>query len=132
LSSVSPFPNLVKSGVTGDGCHGENRPMGQQVNSADNLVLLGEMVEMASGYADHCEEAVEHDDAFLVRLAYDELFYLRKRVAKLDEKLLDLEERIRAKAKPSRPQKRTQRHRSNEDFKTSFQLVRTGQNLAGD
>jgi hypothetical protein len=106
--------------------------MGQPINSADNVVLLGEMVEMASGYADQYEESLKHDDAFLLRLAYDELFYLRKRAAKLDENLLDLEERIRAKAKPSRPQKRTQRQRSNEDFKTSFQLVGAGQNLAGD
>jgi hypothetical protein len=105
--------------------------MGQPINSADILVLLGEMVEMASGYADQCEESLEHDDAFLLRLAYDELFYLRKRVAKLDEKLLDLEERIRAKAKPSRPQKRTQRQRSSERFKTSLQLVGAGQKPGG-
>lgn len=88
--------------------------MGRDTNSADHLVLLGEMVEMASGYADQCEQALEHDEAFMLRLAYDQIFYLRKRVARLDEKLLNLEDsiRARAKAKPSRSPKRTPLHRA--------------------
>ena len=61
--------------------------MRQVSNSADSLVLLGEMVEMASGYADQVEQSSAHDEPFMVRLAHDQLFYLRKRLAKLDEKL---------------------------------------------
>jgi hypothetical protein len=112
--------------------------MGRDTNSADHLVLLGEMVEMASGYADQCEESLEHDEAFMVRLAYDQLFYLRKRIAKLDEKLLNLEESIRAKAKePSRPSSRAPRHhargdRASKNFNSSHRHVDAGQNLAGD
>src|SRR5215475_4636324 len=64
--------------------------MSQASNSADNLVLLGEMVEMASGYADQVERSSAHDEPFMVRLAHDQLFYLRKRLAKLDEKLTNL------------------------------------------
>ena len=64
--------------------------MRQVANSADSLVLLGEMVEMASGYADQVEECSSHDEAFMVRLAHDQLSYLRKRVSKLDEKLKNL------------------------------------------
>jgi len=64
--------------------------MRQVSNSADSLVLLGEMVEMASGYADQVEESSAHDEPFMVRLAQDQLFYLRKRLAKLDEKLKNL------------------------------------------
>ena len=64
--------------------------MRQVANSADSLVLLGEMVEMASGYADQVEESSAHDDPFMVRLAHDQLSYLLKRVAKLDEKLKTL------------------------------------------
>ena len=64
--------------------------MSQASNSADNLVLLGEMVEMASGYADQVEQSSAHDELFMVRLAHDQLFYLRKRLAKLDEKLTNL------------------------------------------
>jgi hypothetical protein len=56
-------------------------------NSADNLVLLGEMVEMAAGYADQVEQNAAHEDAFMVRLAHDQISYLRKRLSKLDDKL---------------------------------------------
>lgn len=64
--------------------------MRQVSNSADSLVLLGEMVEMASGYADQVEESSAQEEAFMVRLAHDQLFYLQKRLAKLDEKLTNL------------------------------------------
>jgi hypothetical protein len=64
--------------------------MRQVSNSADNLVLLGEMVEMASGYADQVEQSSASEEPFMVRLAHDQLFYLRKRLAKLDEKLSKL------------------------------------------
>lgn len=64
--------------------------MRQVSNSADSLVLLGEMVEMASGYADQVQENSAHEEPFMVRLAHDQLFYLRKRLAKLDEKLQNL------------------------------------------
>jgi hypothetical protein len=64
--------------------------MRQVPNSADSLVLLGEMVEMASGYADQVEQSSGHEEPFMVRLAHDQLFYLRKRLAKLDEKLTSL------------------------------------------
>jgi len=64
--------------------------MRQVSNSADSLVLLGEMVEMASGYADQVEESSACDEPFMVRLAYDQLFYLQKRLAKLDQKLKNL------------------------------------------
>jgi|SRR5215475_2926642 len=68
--------------------------MRQVSNSADNLVLLGEMVEMASGYADQVEEASAHDEPFMLRLAYDQLVYLRKRLSKLDEKLSHLNDHL--------------------------------------
>src|SRR5579872_7376421 len=64
--------------------------MRQVSNSADSLVLLGEMVEMASGYADQVEQSSGHEEPFMVRLAHDQLFYLRKRLAKLDDKLSNL------------------------------------------
>jgi hypothetical protein len=66
-------------------------------NSADNLVLLGEMVEMASGYADQVEESSAYDEPFMVRLAQDQLFFLRKRLVKLDDKLKNLNEILGAK-----------------------------------
>ena len=71
--------------------------MRQVSNSADSLVLLGEMVEMASGYADQVEQSSAHDEPFMVRLAHDQLFYLRKRLAKLDEKLKNLNDLLGSK-----------------------------------
>jgi hypothetical protein len=71
--------------------------MGQVSNSADSLVLLGEMLEMASGYADQVEEGSAHDESFTVRLAHDQLFYLRKRLSKLDEKLKNLNDLLGAR-----------------------------------
>jgi hypothetical protein len=73
--------------------------MSQASNSADNLVLLGEMVEMASGYADQVEQSSAHDEPFMVRLAHDQLFYLRKRLAKLDEKLTNLNNLLASKVR---------------------------------
>jgi hypothetical protein len=73
--------------------------MRQVSNSADSLVLLGEMVEMASGYADQVEESSAHDEPFMVRLAYDQLFYLRKRLSKLDDKLKNLNDLLNTKVR---------------------------------
>jgi hypothetical protein len=73
--------------------------MRQISNSADNLVLLGEMVEMASGYADQVEQSSAHDEPFMLRLAHDQLFYLRKRLAKLDEKLTNLNDSLAGKVR---------------------------------
>jgi hypothetical protein len=66
-------------------------------NSADNLVMLGEMVEMASGYADQVEETSARDEPFMVRLAQDQLTFLRKRLSKLDDKLKNLNDILGAK-----------------------------------
>src|ERR1700759_2014289 len=76
-------------------------------NSADNLVLLGEMVEMASGYADQVEESSKHDEPFMVRLAFDQLSFLRKRLEKLDDKLKNLNDILGVKIRrQSRPRSR--------------------------
>jgi hypothetical protein len=66
-------------------------------NSADNLVLLGEMVEMASGYADQVEQNSAHEDTFMVRLAHDQISYLRKRLSKLDDKLKGLNDLLNSR-----------------------------------
>jgi hypothetical protein len=76
-------------------------------NSADNLVLLGEMVEMASGYADQVEEISAHEDSFMVRLAHDQISFLRKRLSKLDSKLKGLNDSLGSRVHhPSRPRRR--------------------------
>lgn len=89
--------------------------MRQVANSADSLVLLGEMVEMASGYADQVEESSSHDEPFMVRLAHDQLFYLRKRLSKLDEKLKNLSDLLGSKI---HHQSRSRRKWGNEKAQT--------------
>lgn len=90
--------------------------MRQAGNSADSLVLLGEMVEMASGYADQVEESSAHDELLMVRLAHDQLSYLLKRVAKLDEKLKNLNDllasRTRRQLRPCSRKWRSERAQS--------------------
>ena len=81
-------------------------PVRQVSNSADSLVLLGEMVEMASGYADQVEDASAHDEPFMVRLAQDQLFYLQKRLAKLDEKLKKLNDLLGSRVRRQSRSKR--------------------------
>jgi hypothetical protein len=71
--------------------------MRQVANCADNLVLLGEMIEVASGYVDQCQAALPYEEQFLLNLAHDQLYFLRKRLAKLDERLRDLEVELRPK-----------------------------------
>jgi hypothetical protein len=80
--------------------------MRQVSNSADSLVLLGEMVEMASGYADQVEQSSAHDEPFMVRLAHDQLSYLRKRLAKLDGKLKNLNDLLASRARRQSRNKR--------------------------
>jgi hypothetical protein len=58
---------------------------------ADNLVLFGEMLEVASDYINRCEETLGHEEAFMVELARGQIYFLRQRLAKLDHRLHDLE-----------------------------------------
>lgn len=81
-------------------------------NSADNLVLLGEMVEMASGYADQVEQISAHEEPFMVRLAHDQISHLRKRLSNLDEKLKGLSDLLGSKV---RHQSRSRKKWGNEE-----------------
>jgi hypothetical protein len=65
------------------------------MQSADNLVLLGEMLEVASEYVDRCEGNLGHEDAFMVEIAHDQVYFLRKRLAKLEQRLRNLEVQLR-------------------------------------
>jgi hypothetical protein len=70
-------------------------------SSADDLVLFGEMLEVASEYIDRCEESLGHEEAFLVELAYNQLCFLRQRLTHLEHRLRDLEVQLRPQAQPS-------------------------------
>jgi len=79
-------------------CLLERMPMREVTSCADNLVLLGEILGVASDYIKRCEETLGKEDAFMVELAHSQIFFLRERVAKLDHRLRDLEVQLRPKA----------------------------------
>jgi hypothetical protein len=72
--------------------------MREVTSCADNLVLFGEMLEVASDYISRCEETLGHEEAFMVGLAHGQLYFLRQRLAKLDHRLRDLEVQLRPDA----------------------------------
>ena len=73
--------------------------MRQPTICADNLLLLGEMVEMASGYIKLCQESLCKEEAEMVALAYSEIPLLRKQVAELDSNLRSLRMQLRNQSK---------------------------------
>jgi uncharacterized protein YigA (DUF484 family) len=61
-------------------------------------------LEVASEYVDRCEELLGHEEAFMVELAHNQLYFLRKRLTQLEHRLRDLEVQLRLQAHPL-PQK---------------------------
>jgi hypothetical protein len=76
--------------------------MREVTSCADNLVLFGEMLEVASDYISRCEETLGHEEAFMVGLAHGQLYFLRQRLAKLDHRLRDLEVQLRPDAQAAK------------------------------
>jgi hypothetical protein len=79
--------------------------MREVTSCADNLVLLGEMLKVAAEYINRCEETLGQEDAFMVGLAHGQLYFLRKRLAKLEQRLGDLELQLRPQARASKKDK---------------------------
>ena len=74
--------------------------MRQASNSADSLVLLGEMVEMASGYADQVEQSSAHDEPFMVRPAHDQLVYFAEAPGQTRRKAHQSQQLVRIEIPP--------------------------------
>jgi hypothetical protein len=68
---------------------------------ADNLVLFGEMLEVASEYITRCEKTLGHEGAFMIELAHDQISSLRQRVVKMEQRLRELESQLRLQASAS-------------------------------
>lgn len=62
---------------------------------ADNLILLGEMIQISMGYIKNCERALAQEEPSMLQLAYGEIGPLRKEVAKLDSNLRSLQLQLR-------------------------------------
>jgi hypothetical protein len=71
--------------------------MPRQQYCADNLFLLGEMLDVAAQYIGLCDDVLNEEDKPMVELAFDQIRPLRDRTVKLGRKLEELEKRVRNK-----------------------------------
>jgi hypothetical protein len=62
---------------------------------ADNLVLLGEMLQTASQYIGLCDEVLEDEHGFMIDLATSQIAPLQHSCAILSKDLGQLEKRLR-------------------------------------
>jgi hypothetical protein len=73
--------------------------MSQTCTCADNLRLLGEMVQMASDYINLYRETLGQEERAMIKLAYGQISPLRNEVAKLDKELSALQIQLRPHVK---------------------------------
>lgn len=71
--------------------------MPRQKYCADNLHLLGEMLDVAAQYIGLCDDVLNEEDKSMVELAYEQIHPLKDRTVKLRKKLEELEKRVRNK-----------------------------------
>jgi hypothetical protein len=62
---------------------------------ADNLVLLGQMLQTASQYIVLCDEVLEGEDGFMIDLATSQIVPLQHSCTILSKDLGQLEKRLR-------------------------------------
>jgi hypothetical protein len=64
---------------------------------ADNLFLLGEMLDGSAQCIGLCDDVLNEEDKSMVELAYEQIHPLKERTVKLRKKLEELEKRVRNK-----------------------------------
>jgi hypothetical protein len=64
---------------------------------ADNLLMLGEMLDVAAQYIGLCDDVLNEEDKPMVELAYDQIHPLKERTVKLRKQLEELEKRVQNK-----------------------------------
>jgi hypothetical protein len=69
--------------------------MTRKMSCADNLVLLGEMLQTASQYIGLCDEVLDTEDGFMLDLATSQIVPLRHHCIELGKDLGQLEKRLR-------------------------------------
>jgi len=68
---------------------------------ADNLFLLGELLQGAAEYLSRCQETLEDEQGQMVELACEQISHLKLMVEILDRKLKELEGHLRKKGSSS-------------------------------
>jgi hypothetical protein len=87
--------------------------MPQQPMSADNLFLLGELLQGAAEYVSRCRQAAPDEDRFMLELAREQIPHLKLALRTLDHSLTDLDGHLKGKLgiepKPGEVEKRAER-----------------------
>jgi hypothetical protein len=68
---------------------------------ADNLFLLGELLQGAAEYLSRCQETLEDEQGQMVELACEQISHLKQMVETLDRKLKELEGHLPKKGSSS-------------------------------
>jgi hypothetical protein len=71
--------------------------MPRQQYCADNLLLLGEMLDVAAQYIGLCDDVLNEEDKPMLELAYDQIHPLKDLTVKLGRKLEELEKQVLSK-----------------------------------
>ena len=87
--------------------------MSKQTMSADNLFLLGELLQGAGEYVTRSRHHAEDEDRFMIELAREQIPHLRLALRNLERSLAELDthlkERLGTAAAASEPSKKPER-----------------------
>jgi hypothetical protein len=71
--------------------------MSKQTMCADNLFLLGELLQGAGEYVNRCRTHAEGEDQFMTELAREQIPHLRLALRNLDRSLTELDGHLKAR-----------------------------------
>ena len=87
--------------------------MPKQPMCADNLFLLGELLQGAGEYVTRCQQSAQDEDRFMVELAREQIPHLKLALRTLEHSLSQLDSHLKAKlgieARPSDGEKKAER-----------------------
>lgn len=89
--------SLCSNCLHGDPLSSKPPTMPKRSLCADNLFLLGELLQGAAEYLSRCQEALEDEQGQMVELACEQIPQLKQMVETLDRKLKELEGHLRKK-----------------------------------
>lgn len=71
--------------------------MSKQTMSADNLFLLGELLQGAGEYVTRSRNHADQEEKFMIELAREQIPHLRLALRNLDRSLMELDAHLRGK-----------------------------------
>jgi hypothetical protein len=71
--------------------------MSKQTMCADNLFLLGELLQGAGEYVSRCQHHAEGEDHFMIELAREQIPHLRLALRNLERSLTELDGHLKSR-----------------------------------